>query len=462
MTILGLIAAYITLLLAGAGVALILLSRRPRVNVVECICLAWLFGVGTVSLLLWIFGNFVSGIALQFLVTATAVALAFAGWRSTRRSQTSLYVPRPANLWEWSLVVLLVIQIATIFCASSKHTLGWDGLLVWEIKARYAFLNGGVLPAAYFKEGGLAFSHSDYPLALPFTELWLYLWMGEANQFWVKTIFPVFYAVGATLLVLLGSRLTGNRLLGCVLGILIYFVPQVTVMAGSVIVGYVDFPLAVFYLATVGYLLYSLTQKPAAAGSFSVFTTCLLFLPWIKREGSVLWVVAVLAGIVVIFAQRRSWRAWLALSPGLVLMLAWKIFLRTMNVAPSFEFLSLDITTLRANLGRLVPIYGALFKEVAAVSSWGIFWLLTATAFVYLLWGWRRLPYLLMLGTTLLPIFLYSLTYLFSAWPQYLDHVSTSLPRLLMQVVPVAWLSIGAAFAGCLLANRRVATRPSS
>jgi hypothetical protein len=180
----------------------------------------------------------------------------------------------------------------------------------------------------------------------------------------------------------------------------------------------------------------------------------LLFLPWIKREGSILWVVAVLAGIVVIFAQRRSWRAWLALSPGLVLMLAWKIFLRTVKVAPSLEFLSLDITTVRANLGRLVPVYGALFKEVAAVSSWGIFWLLTATACVYLLWGWRRLPYLLMLGTTLLPIFLYSLTYLFSAWHEYLDHVSTSLPRLLMQVVPVAWLSIGAAFASCLLANR--------
>ncbi len=47
----------------------------------------------------------------------------------------------------------------------------------------YAFANGGVIPATYFSDSGRAFSHPEYPLAIPFTELWLYLWLGEADHF---------------------------------------------------------------------------------------------------------------------------------------------------------------------------------------------------------------------------------------------------------------------------------------
>jgi len=42
---------------------------------------------------------------------------------------------------------------------------------------------------------------------------------------------------------------------------------------------------------------------------------------------------------------------------------------------------------------------------------------------------------------------LYSWIYIFSAWHHYLDHISTSFSRLIMQIVPVAWLLIAAAVA---------------
>ena len=49
--------------------------------------------------------------------------------------------PRPFEIF---LGTIIVIEIAIVFYLSFVHTLGWDGLLNWEIKARYAFANGGV------------------------------------------------------------------------------------------------------------------------------------------------------------------------------------------------------------------------------------------------------------------------------------------------------------------------------
>jgi hypothetical protein len=39
-------------------------------------------------------------------------------------------------------------------------------------------------------------------------------WLGEANQFWAKLIFPLFYAAGAVLLAGFVANLTRNFVLG--------------------------------------------------------------------------------------------------------------------------------------------------------------------------------------------------------------------------------------------------------
>ena len=443
MIFVGLIVAYGTLFLAGAGITLLLSARARELNLVEWFCLSWLFGVGAISLLLWICGAIVSGILLQVSVTALSVLLAYSGWRAFRRAGARLFLPRPRTRAEWILTALLAVQIAVIVCASCKRTLGWDGLLVWEIKARYAFLNDGVLPAAYFQGSGRAFSHPDYPLALPFTQLWIYLWMGEANQFWAKTIFMVFYAAGAALVALFSARLTGCRWIGLLAGVLFCFVPQAAVGIGSALVGYADFPLSIFYVAAIGYLLCaSIGERPHA---FWLYAACLTFLPWIKREGVILWVIAALLGVVLIFVQRRS-KAWLlALLPGLCVIAGWQGFLRTINATHSLDFTPVSLEILRANLSRLGPIGHALLSEMTSVSRWGIFWLLAGIASLYMLRRWRDLRSWLLLAAVLSPIALYCLTYIFSAWPQYADHVESSLARLLMHVVPVAWLCISAA-----------------
>jgi hypothetical protein len=441
MILTGLICGYLTLMCGGFGITVLLRRGGQRFNLVECLCLAWLFGTGAVSLLLWLLGTCISGIILPLLVVGCCVGLGVAGWRSIRRSQTTFFISRPQNFLEWILLGLLAVEIAIVFWVSLKRPLGWDGLLDWEIKARYAFLSNNVMPAHYFHSGRV-FSHPEYPLAIPLTELWLYVWMGEAHQFWIKTIFPIFYAAGVLLLICLSARLTGKRWPGYVAALLLFFVPQMTVRVGGAILGYVDFPISVVYLAVVGYLLSSLTNS---CQHFRIYAACLALLPWLKREGAILWLVAAMAGAMVILIRRKSRIQLLALLPGLLIIIGWALYLRAMGATPPEEFAPLSLAGFAANVDRLIPICQRMLSHMADLDDWSIFWLLSAVAMTYLFVRLRNLQCVLLLGAIIFPIVIYCAIYIFSTWPPYLHHVSSSLPRLLMHVVPVLWIAIAMA-----------------
>lgn len=444
MIVLGLVGALFTIFVAGLGVTMSTFSRAGRINLIECACLAWLLGCGVVSLLLWICGAFCSGFVLQSVVTVACVALGIFGWRLKRNANARFTLPRPANVTEWILATIVAVEIAVLVFVSFKHTLGWDGLLNWEMKARYAFLSGGVIPSSYYSSAGRAFSHPEYPLGIPFTELWLYLWMGEPNQFWVKIIFPLFYAACAPLLALLVARLSGKRWIGLTIAALLPFVPSISASPGGVVVGYVDFPLSVFYLVALGCLFFWFKTDDHAYRF--IFAACSALLPWIKSEGIILWAVLVLLGFALSVSKRRIPQFVLSIAPGLVLIFAWRIFLKIVHVWPPSDFSRPSFSLLRNNANRLGEILTTLISELSEPVHWSIFWLLAGVAVVYLI-GSRKLEKLVLALAVILPIILYSATYLFSTWPSYTAHMTSSMPRLLLHVMPAGWMAIGLALA---------------
>ena len=453
MILLGLLAAVFTILAAGFGVALSVFARTGRLNLVECTCLGWLLGSGIVSLLLWVCGTFCSGLVLQTLVTIACLALGILGWRARQRVAAKFVLPLPANVTEWFLTGLVLVEIAILFFVSFKHTLGWDGLLNWEIKARYAFLNGGVIPESYYSNAGRAFSHPEYPLGIPFTELWLYLWMSEPHQFWVKIIFPLFYAACAPLLALLTARLSGKRWGGLLIASLLPFVPSISASPGGIVVGYVDVPISVFYLAALGYLL--CWFKNDAPCSIVACAACAAFLPWIKSEGVILWFVLALLGLTLSLSKHRVGPFLASIAPGLLIILGWRLYLKLVQIFPHSDFSHPTFSLLRENLSRLADIGGILLAELSETVHWSIFWFLAAVAVVYLLTS-RKLEKILLAVAVLLPIVLYSLTYLFSTWPSYTAHMTSSVPRLLLHVMPAGWLAIGLALTQPKDQNRRL------
>jgi hypothetical protein len=247
------------------------------------------------------------------------------------------------------------------------------------------------------------------------------------------------------LLAIVCARLTGKRWIGYAAAVLFFFVPHEIVGSGNATIGYADFPLSVVYLTAIGYLLLSLSGN--SKYEFRIFVASLVLLPWLKREGVILWLIAALAGVIVVLVRRRPRLLVAVLCPGALLIGGWPWYLRMVQVEASQEFLPVSPAVWWQNAGRLLPTWGALLRDITNVETWGIFWLLASIALGYLLARLRKLESAVLLWAALLPILAYSSIYVFSTSVDYLVHIKLSLPRLLMQVVPVLWLAIASALA---------------
>lgn len=436
MTALTLVAALATIFAAGFGLTLLLQRSSRWLSALESLALSWLLGTGVISFALWICGFAFGGTALQFMVSGIAAALLTLGLMSTRRTDW-LRPPRNMTRTDWLLSVIVLAEIALVFVVTTKHTLGWDGLLNWELKARYAFLGGGVLPRAYFADAGRAFSHADYPLGLPFTELWVYLCLREPNQLWSHMIAPLYFAAAAILVAAIVARLTSSRTVGFTAAALLPLIPQLTVGNGSASSGYADFPLAVIYLAACGYLAVSIMHDDQSA--VRVAAACSALLPWFKREGVILWLVFALCYAA---ANWRKPRRFIALLPGFSLLLIWRVFVKVVHAQTAPDF---ALPSANAFYAHAVLVCTELFNELCALDTWSVLWLLLLVATVCLLIRRRDMTTKIMLIAIYLPVVAYSCTYLFSAWPDPRRHIETSLSRLLLQVVPFAAVAIARA-----------------
>jgi hypothetical protein len=169
-------------------------------------------------------------------------------------------------------------------------------------------------------------------------------------------------------------------------------------------------------------------------------------LPWMKREGSILW-FCLLAIAVLEFLRRRNFRtALLAPLPGLTACIGWKIVTHICKAPPSADFLPLTIGTVHANIGRLPPILREVGHELVNTQNWSLLWIAFAIALPCLaIRGRWKLSAQLFLSIAV-PLGFYSCIYILSSWPYYMNHIQVSLPRLVIHVAPVALLAIGLAF----------------
>jgi hypothetical protein len=67
----------------------------------------------------------------------------------------------------------------------------WDAISCWSLKGRAFFIDKSIIP--FYISHQYQFSHLSYPLYLPLTQTWIYLWLGRINENLVKIIFPIFY-----------------------------------------------------------------------------------------------------------------------------------------------------------------------------------------------------------------------------------------------------------------------------
>jgi hypothetical protein len=130
--------------------------------------------------------------------------------------------------------------------------------------------------------------------------------------------------------------------------------------------------------------------------------------------------------------------AVVVLAPGAAILAGFTGFLACVHAVPSRDFR--PVSSGLTNMNRLPTILHELWMEFCHIPSWDIFWLTAGVAMVVALIRERTTRVALFGWLTLAPIACYAATYLFSAWPDYVAHIETSLPRLLIAPAFVAWL----------------------
>src|SRR5262249_9643637 len=149
-------------------------------------------------------------------------------------------------------------------------------------------------------------------------------------------------------------------------------------------------------------------------------------------------------GLGLSFAKNRLAQFLIAVAPGLLVIFGWRLYLKLVHISLPSDFARPSLSLLRENAGRMGEILAILLAEMSETEDWSIFWLLTAVALVYLSAS-RKLEKLALASAVIVPALLYALIYLFSTWPSYSAHMTSSFPRLVLQVMPTGWLAIGLA-----------------
>jgi len=435
--------ALVTIVSAGFGPAMFFLRRSNSVSVVELLAFSWLLGVSSLSLSLVCCGILIRGLTLQMTVAAGCVISGCLGVRLLRANKDKISWPKPVGKIEAGLCAILLFQFAAALLIQYRTALGWDGLLTWEIKARYAFLNGGSIPLEYFSDPTRTFSTPNYPLMLPMLETWIYLWIGDCDQFWVRFVFPVFYYAAALVLYLGVAHLSGKKWIGLTAAVMLMFIPFPAAGAWNVFAGYADLPLAVFYLAAlVCFLRYQIEPSGIRLILLSLVAG---MLPWVKREGIVLWACLMTVVLVELVRRRKFFAAVQMLIPGAVVCIGWKIARVIMDTSPVTDFHSCSLEFLERNLPRALTALRMLFVELANPGDWSLLWYVFPAALVCLFFNGRKKIAMQLFFCVAAPLFLLSCSFVLSSWPDFQNHIRTSLPRLILQVAPLAMLAMGLA-----------------
>ena len=434
--------ALLLLFTAGLGTLLLLVPRDHSLTVIETLSLAIIFGAAFVSLTSFYLGLFLSGLTLRSTLTALCIIMGGAGI-AARRSAINIVWSRHSGICALLPMGILAFQTGLISWLAFHLTLGWDGLIVWEVKARLACLNGGVVPIDFFSDPSRYRMHPEYPLFLPLVETWIYSWLGRCDQSMAKLISPLFYLSALGLLYTGGSRLGGRWWQGFLPAFLLFFVPLVIVGEGSVSSGYADFPLAVFYLASVVYLLEY--GRTGSKGAIYILGISAAVLPWIKQEGIILW-LCLLVLTTVKTVQRRSVREVLAMVlPGILVFGSWRISLALVEAPVGLDFLPFNLTIFWSNFSRSTAIAQAVVNEMMNWQHWSLLWPGVILSLILLLVNKRRKDFAVLLLTVILPIIIDSGIFIFSAWSPFMDHFNSSMSRLLLQVSLGGLLIIGLA-----------------
>jgi hypothetical protein len=351
-------------------------------------------------------------------------------WSSLRPALATLArSPSPEALGLAALVALVAARIALLPVS------GWDGRSIWLFHARQLFFHG-YLPRADLLRVELAFSHPEYPLALPA----LLAAFAVPSPLWNERLaaagLAVLLAVIAWLLFSCGRGPLGARAAAVVTAC--YLLGTAGLSANAYADGFLAGLLAIQYLGAA-------SSDP---GSRRLAGAAALCASLVKLEGLVFSACIAASALAARRARARSWLGALALYLPALAQLA---FARALDLRSDFRGIRFGELA-AAPLERALEVAGALaraFLEPGYDRCDGLVWLGAGALLAVAVRSWRDETARAALPALLVPVLaisaaiaaIFFVTPLDLAW-----HVGYAFDRL--AISPAALALVAAAAAG--------------
>ena len=179
----------------------------------------------------------------------------------------------------------------------------YDSTAFWNLKATLFFYGDGIWSEA-FTDPARIHAHKSYPLYGPLTRYEQYVVLGHPDDYLTKPAVWIYHMAGLLLFFALVKRAAGPRV-GLIATATLVYIPVLSYrkLPGSITSTYLDFPLAIMILASVGFIsgLRHRRTTDVVGASVGLYSAALL-----KNEG-LSW-FAVGAATVVFAGYRFGFR----------------------------------------------------------------------------------------------------------------------------------------------------------
>ncbi len=366
----------------GWGILCLISFKNTKLFFLEKLAISYGLGFGFISLEMFIFHFF----SLKFSVFSILIwwvpLIAAAVYVSSRSGRLNVgygkVIVTPFSFLEMFLVCGISFEIIyAFFRAFIKPIEAYDAIATYAIRSKIFFMDR-MIPPDFFYNLSTFFPHPDYPLNIPLSETFVYMFLGSLNDQLVKAIFPLFFVSILVILYFAVKRISG-RTTALLLTFLLATIPQFNNFATN---AYHDVPFAYYCFAGTLFLLYWF-KDTKSLGCLCISAVMTALAGWTKNEGFVYCVANILLFLIFLFLNRRVIKKKDVLSAFLYVGIILLVLSPWLWVKLSANLINSDVgstTTSQLNVfkqsHKIWPIFYEFQRQAFGPKKWNLIWII--------------------------------------------------------------------------------------
>jgi hypothetical protein len=431
--------------IVGWNVLFWIIKRDHSFSLLEKLALSYIIGLGVLTLQMF----FYSLANIKFSIFSLLLPHVFISIANyffyVRTEPKGLILPKTkSEIFDIILLCGIAFQVLYAFFKSLiKPMDSFDSIGNFAFKAKLFFIKG-YIPYELFLNRSIDIQHPDYPLHVPLSETWVYMFLGKWNDLLVKALFPMFLLSLLIIFYFTLKRVIGKRFAL----ISTFFLATIPHFLNYATIGYADFTLTMFYSASFFYIFLWISHK--RENKYLFLASCLAVLAvWTKHEGVMFLCINIFVmAVFLLLNWKNISRADLSgvlcfLILPAVLTFMWFLYFHMIEFSNEFvnkETLHLSVAI--RNLNRIPLILYEYQKHIFGPKKWNISYLVFFIGLLFYLKTAFRSHFKYITLSILLSFAGYSFLYLITPI-EIRFHLQTTGSRLLIHFLPLTVFWIG-------------------